>query len=159
MILQYKKEKRRKIKLKLIGIILLLIFLRFLYYYWIPVKFSVKEDNFEEFENFILIREVHYTGTGWTQLGNENGYYKNEDIKDIHIVGNLPPLSKMMQHVNIFLCEVEYQGEMEFKPSKEIVDTYFVKEWYPVYPVVRDSLIPSVFLPKYFLSKIDIPTY
>lgn len=153
------RKKGKEIRLMLFGIILFLIILKFLYHYWIPVKFAVKEEQFKKYENIILVKEVHYTGTGWTQIGDETGYFNDKEIKDIHIIGNLPPTAKMMQNVNIFLCEVEYQGKLEFRPTGEVVDTYLITEWYPVYPVVRDSLIPKLFLPKHFMSKRDIPAY
>lgn len=158
-IIEIKKQKRREIRFMLFGIILFLIILKFLYHYWIPVKFAVKEEQFKKYENIILVKEVHYTGTGWTQIGDETGYFIDKEIKDIHMIGNLPPTAKMMQNVNIFLCEVEYQGKLEFRPTGEVVDTYLITEWYPVYPVVRDSLIPKLFLPKHFMSKRDIPAY
>lgn len=158
-IIEIKKQKRREIRFMLFGMILFLIILKFLYHYWIPVKFAVKEEQFKKYENIILVKEVHYTGTGWTQIGDETGYFIDKEIKDIHIIGNLPPTAKMMQNVNIFLCEVEYQGKLEFRPTGEVVDTYLITEWYPVYPVVRDSLVPKLFLPKHFMSKRDIPAY
>lgn len=158
-IIEIKKQKRREIRFMLFGMILFLIIIKFLYHYWIPVKFAVKEEQFKKYENIILVKEVHYTGTGWTQIGDETGYFNDKEIKDIHIIGNLPPTAKMMQNVNIFLCEVEYQGKLEFRPTGEVVDTYLITEWYPVYPVVRDSLIPKLFLPKHFMSKRDIPSY
>lgn len=158
-IIEIKKQKRREIRFMLFGMILFLIIIKFLYHYWIPVKFAVKEEQFKKYENIILVKEVHYTGTGWTQIGDETGYFIDKEIKDIHIIGNLPPTAKMMQNVNIFLCEAEYQGKLEFRPTGEVVDTYLITEWYPVYPVVRDSLIPKLFLPKHFMSKRDIPAY
>lgn len=158
-IIEIKKQKRREIRFMLFGMILFLIILKFLYHYWIPVKFAVKEEQFKKYENIILVKEVHYTGTGWTQIGDETGYFIDKEIKDIHMIGNLPPTAKMMQNVNIFLCEAEYQGKLEFRPTGEVVDTYLITEWYPVYPVVRDSLIPKLFLPKHFMSKRDIPAY
>lgn len=158
-IIEIKKQKRREIRFMLFGMILFLIIIKFLYHYWIPVKFAVKEEQFKKYENIILVKEVHYTGTGWTQIGDETGYFNDKEIKDIHMIGNLPPTAKMMQNVNIFLCEVEYQGKLEFRPTGEVVDTYLITEWYPVYPVVRDSLIPKLFLPKHFMSKRDIPSY
>lgn len=158
-IIEIKKQKRREIRFMLFGMILFLIIIKFLYHYWIPVKFAVKEEQFKKYENIILVKEVHYTGTGWTQIGDETGYFIDKEIKDIHMIGNLPPTAKMMQNVNIFLCEVEYQGKLEFRPTGEVVDTYLITEWYPVYPVVRDSLIPKLFLPKHFMSKRDIPAY
>lgn len=158
-IIEIKKQKRREIRFMLFGIILFLIIIKFLYHYWIPVKFAVKEEQFKKYENIILVKEVHYTGTGWTQIGDETGYFIDKEIKDIHMIGNLPPTAKMMQNVNIFLCEAEYQGKLEFRPTGEVVDTYLITEWYPVYPVVRDSLVPKIFLPKHFMSKRDIPAY
>lgn len=158
-IIEIKKQKRREIRFMLFGIILFLIILKFLYHYWIPVKFAVKEEQFKKYENIILVKEVHYTGTGWTQIGDETGYFNEKEIKDIHMIGNLPPTAKMMQNVNVFLCEVEYQGKLEFRPTGEVVDTYLITEWYPVYPVVRNSLVPKLFLPKHFMSKRDIPAY
>lgn len=158
-IIEIKKQKRREIRFMLFGMILFLIILKFLYHYWIPVKFAVKEEQFKKYENIILVKEVHYTGTGWTQIGDETGYFNEKEIKDIHMIGNLPPTAKMMQNVNVFLCEVEYQGKLEFRPTGEVVDTYLITEWYPVYPVVRNSLVPKLFLPKHFMSKRDIPAY
>lgn len=158
-IIEIKKQKRREIRFMLFGMILFLIIIKFLYHYWIPVKFAVKEEQFKKYENIILVKEVHYTGTGWTQIGDETGYFNEKEIKDIHMIGNLPPTAKMMQNVNVFLCEVEYQGKLEFRPTGEVVDTYLITEWYPVYPVVRNSLVPELFLPKHFMSKRDIPAY
>lgn len=152
-------KKKRKIRIMMPVILSLLMISMYIYYYWIPVKFTVKEEQFKEYENMILVKEVHYTGTGWTQIGDEAGYFKDEEIKDIHIIGNRPPAAKMIQYVTTFLCEAEYQGKLEFKPTGEVVDTYLITEWYPVYPVVRDSLIPRLFLPKHFMSKRDIPSY
>ena len=127
--------------------------------YWTPVKMAVKEEEFKNYGNVILVKEMHYTGTGWAQVGDKNGFFSKEEVKDIQVLGNEPPFSRMYQYVNVFLCEVEYEGKMEYKPLREIVDTYTIIEWYPVYPVVRDSLIPKIFLPKGFLSKRDIPGY
>lgn len=159
MIMKERDKKKRKIRWIMLVILLLLMISMYIYYNWIPVKFAVKEELFKKYENMILVKEVHYTGTGWTQIGNETGYFNDKEIKDIHIIGNRPPIAKMMQNVNIFLCEVEYQGKLEFRPTGEVVDTYLITEWYPVYPVVRDSLIPKLFLPKHFMSKRDIPSY
>lgn len=159
MLMKERDKKKRKIRIMMLVILSLLMISMYIYYYWIPVKFTVKEEQFKEYENMILVKEVHYTGTGWTQIGDEAGYFKDEAIKDIHIIGNCPPAAKMIQYVTTFLCEAEYQGKLEFKPTGEVVDTYLITEWYPVYPVVRDSLIPKLFLPKHFMSKRDIPSY
>lgn len=32
---------------------------------WVPGKYAVKESDFSQYEPYILVQEVHYTGTGW----------------------------------------------------------------------------------------------
>lgn len=152
-------QKRKATALALSGIAVLIILSKFIYYYWMPVKYAVKEERFHQYTDCILIEETHYTGTGWRQVGDESGYFSEEEIKDVHITGSCPPYSEMMQSVNVFLCEVNYEGKLEFTPTGEIVDTYTIIEWHPVYPVIRDSLAPKLFLPKSFMSKRDIPSY
>lgn len=49
----------------------------------IPGKYAIKESDFKNFEPYILVQEVHYTGTGWVQAGNENGYFSPEAYIDI----------------------------------------------------------------------------
>ena len=34
-----------------------------------PIKYAIKEDEFNQYSNYILVREVHYTGTGWAMGG------------------------------------------------------------------------------------------
>ena len=144
------------------GCVLVLIMVTvscFIYNYWIPIKYAVLEEEFSEYSSYILVREVHYTGTGWTKVGDERGYFEEEKITDIHILDNPLPGSKMMQYVNTFLCVVEYEGKREVGGLYQKFDTYTILEWYPVYPVVRDSLIPAIFLPKSFMTRKDIPFY
>ena len=86
-------------------------------------------------------------------------YFEEEKITDIHILDNPLPGSKMMQYVNTFLCVAEYEGKCEVEGLYQKFDTYTILEWYPVYPVVRDSLIPVIFLPKSFMTRKDIPFY
>lgn len=35
----------------------------------------------------ILVREVHYTDTGWAMLGDETGYFPDGQAKDIVLSG------------------------------------------------------------------------
>lgn len=42
---------------------------------WVPGKYTVKESDFSQYEPYILVQEVHYTGTGWVQTGDENGRF------------------------------------------------------------------------------------
>ena len=38
------------------------------------------------YESYILVQEAHYTGTGWMQVGNENGYFLPEAYADINLI-------------------------------------------------------------------------
>ena len=127
--------------------------------YWTPVKMAVKEEEFKNYGNVILVKEMHYTGTGWAQVGDENGFFSKKEVKDIQVLGNRPPLSERYQCVNVFLCEVEYEGKKENEALGERFDTYTIVEWYPVYPVVRETLLPGCLFPKKFMSKKDVIGY
>ena len=162
IIIYYNCRLKGIIKWAILGgsLILIMVLLScFIYNYWIPVKYALLEEEFSEYNNYILVREVHYTGTGWTKVGDERGYFKEEEIIDIRILDNPLPISKMGQYTNIFLCVVEYEGKCEDNGLKERFDTYTILEWYPIYPVVRDSLIPTLLLPKNFMARRDIPFY
>ena len=86
---------------------------------WIhPVKYAIHEEDFSDYSEYILVREVHYTGTGWSIVGDTGGYF----------------------------------------PSEEVVDV--IKEWYPVYPVVRNGrLLPQFCYPRGYMTEKDIEEY
>ena len=90
--------------------------------------------------------------------GDEYGFYEDsKKIYDIIIHGNKPPGSNM-QAVNTYLCEVNYLGE-DFFPAlgeTELFDKYEVIDWYPIYPVKRDTILPSWLFPKAYLSEEDL---
>ena len=71
----------KKIRITIISltIIILVIVLSFIAENWIPGKYAIKESDFKSYEPYILVQEVHYTGTGWVQVGNENGYFLPEE--------------------------------------------------------------------------------
>lgn len=37
------------------------------------ISYISKESDFENYEPYILVQKVHYTGTGWVQVGDEDG--------------------------------------------------------------------------------------
>ena len=62
-------------KLRVTIIVLTLIILVIVVFFvvnWIPEKYAIKENDFKNYETYILVQEAHYTGTGWMQVGNEN---------------------------------------------------------------------------------------
>ena len=112
------------------------------------------------FENFILVREVYYSVPGWTIIGDETGIFTSDDYNDyVELTGEEPPLSKMGWNVNTFLCVVEYEGTVEHPLLGEMIDSYRVMEWHPVYPVVRNSLWPNWMLPSRFMTKRELMLY
>lgn len=103
-----------------------------------------------------MVQEVHYTGTGWVQVGNESGYFLPEAYADIRLVnGNILPDMSMYNddYVNTFLCIVEHKGKVYEAAFDDEIDSYYIVEWYPVYPILRDTLLPSWMYPKAFMTR------
>lgn len=126
---------------------------------WIPEKYAVKAEDFKNYEPYILVQEVHYTGTGWVQVGDENGYFLPEAYMDINLMnGNVLPLMSIYDddYVNTFLCKVEYGGKAEHDAFGYEIASYYITEWYPVYPVLRNTLLPDWMYPKSFMTKLDL---
>lgn len=158
IIKSYKKKRKNMIVLMGINILFVIGFMVFYVSWNIPVKGTIKEEEFENYNEFILIREVHYTGTGWNMIGNENGFFSKEDIKDIELKGRLPK-AKMPENYNVFLCIVEYEGLIEHVAFEEKIECYKIREWLPVYPIVRNRILPQFFYPRNYMTKYDIPYY
>lgn len=141
-----------------IFIVLMLIFYWFPLY-GIPGKAAIKESDFNAYEPYIIVQEVHYSGGIWVQAGDENGYFAEEDYIDIDLTnGSILPSMFMYDpdYVNKFLCKVEYRGKVENDMLGQEVDSYEVVEWYPIYPVKRDMLFFHWLSPKGYLSKYEI---
>ena len=146
----------------LIIIVIVLLFISmflFLKTHWIPSVYSVSEEELLEFSDYILVKEVFYTGTRWTLIGDTNGFYQQEGVKDIALTGKKLPFSNMGQRVNCLPCIVEYEGQIDHIAFTEPVDSYRVIEWYPIYPVVRDSIWPDWMLPSKFMTAREIKYY
>ncbi len=128
---------------------------------WIhPVKYAIEEKEFENYAEYILVREVHYTGTGWSMIGDTDGYFSDSEIVDVILEGEeLPEANTPAEHYNVFLCNVEYKGEKEHEAFADKVGCYVVKDWYPVYPIVRNRLLPQVFYPGRYMTERDIKGY
>lgn len=126
---------------------------------WVPGKYAVKESEFSQYEPYILVQEVHYTGTGWVQAGNENGRFLPDEYVDINLTnGNRLPQMEMYRegYANTFLCKVEYEGKIKHNAFEEEIDSYYIVEWYPVYPVLRDTMLPGWLCPKGFMTEKEV---
>lgn len=92
-----------------IFIILLVIIGVFIRLNWIPGKYAIKEEEYNAYSPYILVQEVHYTGTGWTQVGDENGYFSSGDYIDVELVnGNVLPQMEMYNsdYANVFCVKL-----------------------------------------------------
>lgn len=150
--------KKMQVGLIILILIMLVIGL-FIKINWTPAKYAIKEDEFNNYNPYILVQEVHYTGTGWTQIGNENGYFLPEAYIDINLTNGaiLPQMEVYNKdYVNTFLCKVEYKGKMKHVAFEKEIDSYYIVEWYPVYPVLRDTILPSWMYPKDFMTKREV---
>lgn len=126
---------------------------------WVPKKYAIKEKDFKNYEPFILVKEVHYTGTGWVQVGNESGYFLPEGYIDISLVnGTILPQMEMYNedYANTFLCKVEYKGKVRHDAFENQIESYYITEWYPVYPILRDTILPDWMFPKNFMTKQEV---
>lgn len=126
---------------------------------WVPKKYAIKEKDFKNYKPFILVKEVHYTGTGWVQVGNESGYFLPEGYIDISLVnGTILPQMEMYNedYANTFLCKVEYKGKVRYDAFENQIESYYITEWYPVYPILRDTILPDWMFPKNFMTKQEV---
>lgn len=150
--------KNKRITICILALIILIAAL-FLIANWIPEKYAIRDSEFSDYEPFILVKEVHYTGTGWLQVGNENGYFPKETCVDIDLTnGNILPQMKLYDedYANTFLCKVEYRGKVSHDAFEEQIDSYSIVEWYPVYPILRDTILPNWLYPKAFMTKREV---
>lgn len=150
--------KKRIFLLLLPGFMLIAVGL-FIKSYWLPAKYAIKEGDFENYKPYIIVQEAHYTGTGWVQVGDESGYFSSEAYLDVDLVnGSILPLMAMYNedYLNKFLCTVEYVGKVEHAAFEEEIDSYYIVEWYPIYPVLRDTMLPSWMFPKGFMTNDEI---
>lgn len=140
----------------LIVILLVILLIPYIIYARIPVKYAVKIEDIGQYQNCILVKEAWHTGTKWEQVGDKSGFFPVDKVNDVHLFGNIPPEASIGgDHVNTFLCIVVYTGKYELKNSIEIFDEYEVIEWYPLYPVKRDTILPSWIYPKGYFIKSD----
>ena len=157
-----KKGKKVWIILGIVVVVVfvfLCFFIPFFTAHWIPGKYAIKESDFQNYEPYILVQEVHYTGTGWVQVGDETGYFLPEEYIDINLVnGNVLPQMDMYQqeYVNTFLCKVENKGNIKHDAFEEEIASYDIVEWYPVYPILRDTILPNWMYPKEFMTKQEL---
>lgn len=159
MICRFPKMKHTKLIISLV-IFIAAVLSAFALYWAFPVKYAVREEAFDHYEHFLLIREVHYTGTGWVIVGDENGYFQESQVTDVVLEGEkLPEANTPADYYNTFLCIVKDMGYVEHEAFEEKLACYEIVDWYPVYPVVRNRLLPPKFYPQGYMTKQDLKVY
>ena len=132
-----------------------------------PVKYAVKIENLNQHPGAIIVRETWHTGTGWEQVGGDSGYFDKKQVDDVKLIGKLPPtVGRGGDHVNTYLCEGWFTGEFfdisewvivqQASAGEEVYPIYEVTEWYPIYPIKRDTMLPQWFFPRGYLAKADM---
>lgn len=119
-------------------------------------KIAIKESDFDQYDQYILVKETYHTGTGWEVIGDNNGYYNK--YRDIIVLGNLPEASHPTA-VNIFLCKVDFIEPRTFIDGNKY-EAIQIQDWFPVYPVVRNRcFFPKCLYSKKFLRKDEYVNY
>lgn len=98
---------------------------------------------------------------GWEKVGDDYDIYTDvSNICDVQLEGNVPPQVEMGgDHVNTFLCEVTPTGTYRIPrttSSIHLYEKFEVIDWHPIYPVKRNTTLPSWFYPDNYLSKSDL---
>jgi len=71
---------------------------------WIPVKYAVSEEDFVKYGKFILLKGNYDTGTGWSKVGDETGFYNTDKVYEVWIEGKVkPPKTLYRQPLYLFL--------------------------------------------------------
>lgn len=150
--------KRKKALIILIPIALvMMLILSYIFYFRVPVKHAVKIENVGQYPDSILVRETWHTGTGWEQVGDSTGFFEDALLEDVNLAGNIPPtISSGGDGVNTYLCRVQLMGSFTIVGDNTPYDEYYVLEWYPVYPIKRDTLLPSWLFSDAYLSRWDM---
>ena len=126
---------------------------------WIPVKYAVREEDFVKYGKFILLKGNYDTGTGWSKVGDETGFYNTDKVYEVWIEGKVKPpkiSTSFAGYQKVYLCKVEEVPEL--KDIKGIMcQVYKIIEWYPVYPVIRDpAVLPEWIYPTEFINIYDM---
>ena len=88
--------------------VLIIIIIIYLIPAWIPVKYAVKEDSFDEYKDYILVKENIYTGAPWVKVGDDNGFYDKNNISEVWLENaDIPIITSPTESDNIYLCKVE----------------------------------------------------
>ena len=137
--------------------VIIVVFLQFFVSTRTPIKYALFIEDLADAENpYYLVQWTQVTGSSWRIIGDQNGYFENPQY--IIIEGEAPSVVKnnsVATGENIYVCYGEYMGENEIANTGMIFDTYKFTDWDILYPVRRETILPSWFYPIGYLSKAD----
>ena len=121
---------------------------------YVPIKPAVKDIAVNE-KKYILVQRQKSTGFDWFVVYDIEG--RTKEGEDIVLLGNAPTLYDHPQRLynpeNIFICFGEYISDSLVDTT--LSKTFFVNSWNFMYPIKRDSILPSFLNPKYGRTVLD----
>ena len=122
-----------------------------------PVKYAVKmEDLTGSGVPYYLVQWVQVTGSSWEIVGDQYGYYP----ESLYIIaeGETPSAAKNYSVAigqNTYVCYGEYVGECEIPESGMVLGKYKFTDWDILFPIKRETVLPSWFYSSNYLSEAD----
>lgn len=128
---------------------------------WAVGSRAIRMDDFDKYENYIIVKGLSYTSTGWSIIGDDTGYFDSKEDIQIILKGCIPPYISNGKQTNSFLCSVIKDKQKENPTTGELVDVFTVKDYKPIYPVVHDKDLFFSSWPgsKNYLTKQEIKKY
>jgi len=150
-------EKEMKKKITLLSLVIL-ICVGYFIYNRIPGKNAIYISKIPKNENIILIQEGYHTGTGWVMVGDSEEFFDQSEYYDIYLEGAIPPEVGIPsgEELNTYVCWVEYQGEKYSEVFDAKLKEYEISDWSPLYPIKRNTILPSWFYPKSYMTKKEV---
>ena len=108
---------------------------------WKIGRRAIQQEDFDKYKNYIIVKGLHYTSTGWAIIGDNTGYFESKDDIQIILKGEVPPYISDGKQTNSFLCNVIKEEKTENPTTGELVDVFNVVDWKPIYPVVHDKFL------------------
>ena len=73
-------------------------------------------EDFIKYGKFILLKGNYDTGTGWSKVGDETGFYNTDKVYEIWIEGKVKPpkiSTSFAGYQKVYLCKVEEVTELK----------------------------------------------
>ena len=138
--------------------LVILICAGYFIYNRIPGKHAIYKSEIPKNENIILVQEGFHTGTGWVMVGDNEEFFDQSEYYDIFLEGAIPPEvgRPSDEGLNTYVCWVEYKGERYSEVFDTKLKEYEISDWSPLYPIKRNTILPSWLYPKSYMIKKEV---